>query len=253
MREPIRHKDELDLMLDTALATYADPGRDSGLEERVLAALGTAAMAGTRGTVRGDRKRLWWLRRWFVWAMAIPVTACVLLWVGVPRFRHIPGHEEQNARMRAPDGPDAAQGAKTIHAVPPSGLETLTGRAAATARLNPRPVTKRGTSLQAEQSCAETDSASRHFSAPMRSACREQQPDASEPTEAANRAALPKLDVFPTPQPLTAQEHALLKYAQQAPPAKVEALSEVQAEDEDAFRVASVHLPAFEPPIQGTN
>ena len=35
----MREKDDLDLLIDSALATYADPGPDSGLEDRLLVGL----------------------------------------------------------------------------------------------------------------------------------------------------------------------------------------------------------------------
>ena len=49
----MREKDDLDLLIDSALATYADPGPDSGLEDRVLVTL-----AAVRTETPRERARL---------------------------------------------------------------------------------------------------------------------------------------------------------------------------------------------------
>src|SRR5450631_1222883 len=51
-------KDDLDLLLDSALSTYADPGPRAGLEERVLSALNVAHIAGgSRGLQAPEYKQ----------------------------------------------------------------------------------------------------------------------------------------------------------------------------------------------------
>jgi hypothetical protein len=226
MRDPVRDKDDLDLLLDSALATYADPGPDSGLEDRVLAAL-AAAHAETTARIQPRR----W--RWLPWVIAIPVAACViLLWMLVPtRVVREPTQQQayrpDQAQSRLP-GEAVTLPQPALQKIHPSRAKARDHSAALMARPKPCP-------FEAAGSCVEA------------------RPDASAPTGAANLTALPKLDVFPTPQPLTEQEQALLSYAQQAPTAQLQALSEAQARDEDPFPIATVHIPAFEPPTQGTN
>jgi hypothetical protein len=61
---------ELDLILDSALKTYAEP--NPGLEDRVLSAI-TEVHSLVRVPSPG--------RRWLVWAFALPAAACLLLLV----------------------------------------------------------------------------------------------------------------------------------------------------------------------------
>jgi hypothetical protein len=59
-------QDEMDLLIHSALSSYADPGRESGLEKRIL-----ARIAEEDALVTG--------RRWLPWAIALPVAAGLLL------------------------------------------------------------------------------------------------------------------------------------------------------------------------------
>ena len=82
----MREKDDLDLLLDSALATYADPGPESGLEDRVLATLSAARSSGERRRLFGSPRR-----RWLPWAIAVPVVTCLLaLWLSIGRTVHAP-------------------------------------------------------------------------------------------------------------------------------------------------------------------
>jgi hypothetical protein len=228
MRDPLQNPDDLDLLLDSALATYADPGSGSGLEERVIAAL-AAARAGTSTRIVPRR------RRWLTWAIAIPVAASlILLWV-LASTRVLLGPSAQQERaslhqetpLASPHAAIPAAGQQEPARARPSRVKAHDSFPGVTARLKSCPVTK--------PDCARTE---RTLSAA---------------NDFANRAPLPKLDVFPTPQPLTPQEQALLAFAQQAPAGQVKALSAVQAEDEESFALASSHIPAFEPPAEGKN
>jgi hypothetical protein len=58
--------DELDLLVQQALASYADPGCESGLEERILARIEAEGAPRPR-------------RRWLPWAIALPVAAVLLV------------------------------------------------------------------------------------------------------------------------------------------------------------------------------
>ena len=62
----MREHDELDQLLDSALGTYAEPR--PGIEQRILARVEEARAAGLASR-----------RRWLVWSIAVPVTACILL------------------------------------------------------------------------------------------------------------------------------------------------------------------------------
>ncbi|MFZ0630006.1 MAG: hypothetical protein WA399_05550 [Acidobacteriaceae bacterium] len=57
---------------------------------------------------------------------------------------------------------------------------------------------------------------------------------------AANRRTLPKLDVFPTPRPLTPEEQALVAFAKQGPPAVQRAVIEDQKHWDDPVIVAEL-------------
>lgn len=204
MRDLMPNPDDLDRLLDSALATYADPGRSSGLEGRVLAALATAR-AEAHAPVATRR----W--RWLPWTVAVPAAAClILLWIlASTRVVHAPTQARQAQPVR-----DLSH---TASARPPAEATEL-----------------------------------RPKSAPRVHHARPAEPRTSQ-EQTASAAALPKLDVFPTPQPLTPQEQALAAFAQQAPAKKVEALSAVQALDEQSFALAASHIPPFEPPAEGKN
>lgn len=75
--------DELDRLVDLALTTYADPGPDSGLEQRVL-----LRIAGENRLVPA-LSHLGWFRTWRSLAIAAPLAACAILLIfAVSRFFH---------------------------------------------------------------------------------------------------------------------------------------------------------------------
>lgn len=239
MRDQIPNPDDLDLLLDSALSTYADPGPEAGLERRVLAALSTARDFDDR-KVAGAKMH----RRRLPWAIAIPVLAClILLWffastriVHAPTKPRLAGPSEE-ATSESPSVPLDRPAPTIPQKVHPSGAKARVRSGVSTARLKSCPV----------KALTFTEGAGQ-----VSEPCRESVASATSVAHAAT-APLPKLDVFPTPQPLTEQEQALLFYAQQAPTAQLQALSEAQARDEDPFPVATVHIPAFEPPAEGKN
>jgi hypothetical protein len=208
MRDQVPNPADLDRLLDSALATYADPGRDSGLEGRVLAALATARTESS-GPIAPRR----W--RWLPWMIAIPVAASlILLWIF--------------ASTRVVHAPTQPQQSRDAQPAPDSSLRA-SAPAAAAHRVEVRP-----NSVPRVRHAAPT-------------APRVSQEQTSRAT------ALPKLDVFPTPQPLSPQEQVMLAFAQQAPEAQVEALSAAQAKDEESFAFAASHISPFEPPAEGKN
>lgn len=215
-------KDELDRLLDSALASYADPGAGSGLEQRVLSSL---AAAGAQGNTRSDVARY---RRWPAWAVAVPV-ASLLLWFSIAKIHHAPAIQNQEAHQAngpqapaasAPSHPDrsGAHNLTPSGAKPFAGAKPLIDSQAVTARLKSRPDT-----------------------GPNRS------------TEAVNPDSLPKLDVFPTPQPLTPQEQALVVVAAQTPEPELRALIEAEKQNGQPFPIAAAHIPPLEPPDEGAH
>jgi hypothetical protein len=188
--------DELDRLLDSALSTYADPGDNSGLEERILTRISTPATPVSR-------------RRWMVWAIALPVTACLLLFLfSVPKPAHPPiGHAGQEYRPQQPPVLDAHTESQPV------------------LRLQPLPRAKAPT-LSAQ---------SRRI------------------TPAAITIPFPKLDVFPAPRPLTAEERTVAAIIRQAPESELKALVEAQNRADALLSIAAIHIPPLEPPDPGAN
>jgi hypothetical protein len=238
MRDQIGETDDLDLLLDSALATYADPGPGSGLEDRVLGALAKAHAPADHAVIAAPRLR------WLPWAIGIPVAAgLILLWLlASTRVEHAPSTQPQQAyqseqpQLPSVTGPSAAPRSQGIRDLRPSGAKAPVHSSTLAARLKPCPDTKPtpGGTVSVRP-CAAPESR------------------LSSAGDIAGRTPLPKLDVFPTPQPLTEQEQSLLAFAQQAPARKVEALSAAQAQDEESFSIAAAHIPLFEPPAEGKN
>ena len=193
----MREKDDLDLLIDSALATYADPGPESGLEDRVLVTLAAVR-------TETPRERVRWRSRWLPWAVALPIAAGLLfLWLSPRRDKPLPASEPQEARSAA--------------------LRAIAPRANSSSGVRPE--------------------------VPHRHAVHVAQP--TTPVQTAQAAPLPKLDVFPTPQPLTAEERALVLVVTQTPLPAREALVEAQSLDDSPVRIAEIQIPPLEPPDQG--
>jgi len=64
---------------------------------------------------------------------------------------------------------------------------------------------------------------------------------------AAKSATLPKLDIFPTPQPLTPGEQGLVAFATQASESERLALLEAQKIKDEPLHIAAIHIPPIEP------
>ena len=69
---------------------------------------------------------------------------------------------------------------------------------------------------------------------------------------AASPAPLPKLDVFPAPQPLTPEEQALFVFTRHATAAELQALIEAQKQDEQFLLAANKSQPLV-PPLPDGN
>jgi len=192
-------KDDLDLLLDSALSTYADPGPDSGLEQRVLAAVAAARVE--QGATAKPR------RSWLPWAIALPVAAGLLiLWLAIPKVVHSPvtppRTADNNKPVNAPFvSPPANPSQKLGHHSHPSGPA-----------IHPAP-----------------------------------------PPQVAHAAPSPKLDVFPTPAPLSPEERALVTVADAGPAAPRQALIEAQQQPDAPLSVAALNIPPLAQPDEGKN
>lgn len=71
-------------------------------------------------------------------------------------------------------------------------------------------------------------------------------------------AQLPKRDIFPTPQPLSAAERALVEFATYAPEAERKSFVEAQKQLDEPIKMANIQIdtiriPPLEPPQPGAN
>lgn len=194
----MREKDELDSLLDAALSTYADPGPDSSLEQRVLARVSTQLVPLPRP-------------RWLPWAIALAAASCLLLFVVIsaPKRIHAPLRNARSAQLS-----NASPAVTTQHGpMPLVPHSTFTHGANLTMAKVQRPLME-----------------ITHRSAPF-----------------------PKLDVFPTPQPLTPEEQALVAFATQVPQQQVEAVIEAQEQVGAPLTIAAIRIQPLEQPEQGQN
>lgn len=211
-------RDELDRLLDSALATYADPGPDAGLEGRVLASLAAAREPGKR---RGLFARS---RAWLPWAIAVPVLASILLWMTASIIQHVPSRQAEQAQEASMHAP-----MKTTH--PDASEEKhLSGAKAHRAR------TQRSARLK-----------------PCRFKSEDEGPCLSGRREVAKMAPLPKSDIFPTPQPLTAEERVLVGLARSASNAEREALLAEHTAPDEPLSIAALNVPPLAAPGEGKN
>lgn len=195
----MHEKNELDLLIDSALATYA--GAEDGLEDRILARV--AEMQAARRLVR---RRMWML------AVAVPVAACLLLLILVPHWRAV--------------------------TLP---KENAWGNSTTARSVQPAPAPRAKTTIKESQP-GTTRSPIRIASAAR-----------SERQKMMGHPSLPKLDVFPTPQPLSPEEHALVAFVTQAPDKERRAVVDAQQSQEAPLAIASIKIPPIAPPEEGKN
>ncbi len=219
-------KDDLDRLLDSALATYADPGPESGLEERVLKTLQAERTAGER--------RRWFeapRSRWLPWAVTVPIAVClVVLWISIGRTVRAPSTQQQIAALPDRSQKPSLTVQKTTQPTAvkggPAGAKARSNSAEESARLNSCPVTK-----------PEFSDAPAQPGKPC--------------VDVAQGTPRPKLDVFPTPQPMTSEERALGVIAKQTPLPLRKALAEAQQDDSPVHLAAIHNPPLLESPDQG--
>ena len=190
--------DNLDQLLDAALSTYADPGPDSGLQERVLAHLAvaraTTAEPPISVTLLRPGKSSANRRRWLPWAVALPAAACLLLFFFMQKTAPLRSSRAEQGFMQPP------------HAA--LRTENLLPSKSGSARRKP-------------------------LSQPV---ARMTQP-----------APLPKLDVFPTPRPLTSEEQALAVFISHASDSERKALIDSQIQLQAPISIAAIRIPPLEP------
>lgn len=240
-------KDEFDVLLDSALATYADRGTDGGLERRVLAAVAAEHALGQERRAAG-----WWGRR-LAWAIAVPVAASLLVWMSVGRIRqHAPAQREQAHRqdsvvrhetMAQKNGPPAAA-ERATHSRRTEGGGRLV-EPSGTAETGPFQNGGPAGLKHAARPCPAAELDSLATIGVTSTSC----PAAHAGTQRAAALPLPKLDVFPAPQPLTAQERALVSVTREAPVPVRKALADVQDQDSVPIHIAAIHIPPVEPLI----
>lgn len=222
MPEPMREKDDLDVLLNSALASYADAGADSGLEKRVLAALEDTRSSPQHNPFFATRKR------WLPWAIALPVAACLLLWIAIVNFKQTPSMKTQLAHESHETPAATRVGPPAKH---PTGQKESAGKT----------VVLKGHDLSRAINRAVSTRALAPEGCPSHSIA------------GTTCAPLPKLDVFPTPQPLTMQEQALVVVATQTPTPELRALIEAENQKGEPFPIAAAHIPPLEPPDPGAN
>ncbi|HEX5423947.1 MAG TPA: hypothetical protein VFW94_10385, partial [Candidatus Acidoferrales bacterium] len=199
---------------DSALATYADPGPDSGadrgLEQRIL----TRIAAERHGPTR---------RRWLAWAVGLPAAAILLLFAGLSIAR----------RTYAPS-PASQQGHISSQHLP---------------RWNQQAAEKRGNDLYQ----GTTSVVPKKHSKEQRALASEAAPHSRRAARAAQAERLPKLDVFPTPQPLSPEEQALVIFAADANKSERESLVIAQQQANAPLHIAAIHIKPLQPPAAGAN
>lgn len=187
---------ELDRLLDSALATYADPGPHSGLEQRILSRISTETASSARR------------RRWLAWAIALPAAAILLLFILI-------------SHPWSKDTPTMPRQANVSHQPTPS-IE-----AANRPSSQPAPIRRSQAPLRKEHS--------------------------RQLAFAARSAPLPKLDIFPTPQPLSPQEQALINFAAHATAPERDSLIASQEQPDAPLHISAIQIKPLKPPAPGAN
>jgi hypothetical protein len=209
--EESQGEQNLDAVLDQALATYANPNHGD-----------TRLAAGILAAVAAEPHRI---RRWP--SLAIPVAAALLLLALIAQHPRVP-----HVSLLRRGIPHAAAGpsfARTTRKGWGTANQAVTEAANAKA---PRP------------------SEAMAFSAHTTNSSGKQLPPLREP--ASTRAeTFPKQETFPTPEPLTPQEQALVSFAYQNPAAKTQITAEAQNHLVEPLKIAAIQIPPLDPPERG--
>jgi len=189
--------DELDLLVQSALAAYADPGHESGLEERILARIAAEGAPAPR-------------RRWLPWAIALPVAAGLLVLVLLSAHRKTAPTQAHHLQAPLAQQTEVADvGRKALTAPRPAKREKAGGV--------PGPPRARGN------------------------------------VTAAKAPPLPKLDVFPMPQPLSPEERAFAVFAARATETERQSLIEAREQADTPIRITAIEIQPLNPSGNGGN
>ena len=193
--------DELDFIIDRALASYGDAGTDNDLTERMLARVQQRTHA-THETVQ---------RRWLPWVAGLAAAACALAVIfGGVWTKHAP----INPQAKSLSG-DSTSGSSAHALVPAPPLA--------------RPVPANRT----------------HYpNSPARI-------DEQQRQEVANDAALPKLDVFPTPELVADEGRAFAFFVRRVPPSQVRELLQANANADQPVTIDDLKIPPLKPLDEG--
>jgi hypothetical protein len=202
-------RDDLDILLNAALATYVDPGAAPGLISRILTSTCWRAKQVNRHI--DNRRPL----RWLPWA--VPTLAALLL-VVIFTVRHAVTHRVELSATAGLSHPSELTPHAPAISTPSPKVETHLAAAS-----NPRQI--------------------RQIKRPM---------------HAASPPPLPRLEVFPTPTPLSQEERALVDLANRRPDqaAQVANRSLADRSQEQAIepiRIAAIHIPPLNLPDNDTN
>jgi hypothetical protein len=186
-----------DLLLRSALATYAEPTSDSDLVDRILVRVAAESAPAP-------------VRRWLPWDIALPVAVglLALAFLFGSRQMHMPARDQNQVQI-SPRLPNA------------------TTQAHPSATLNSSEV--------------------------QRAKSRVAQPRSRPILVAAKSAPLPKLDVFPTPQPPTPAERDLLAFAARAPQSERQSLIKAREQLQEPVKISAIEIQPIATPDQGGN
>jgi hypothetical protein len=191
--DAMNDRDELDILLDAALASYANPEPSPNLTARILA-----------GTREIDRQPL---IRWLVWA--VPALAALLLVVLLIEHHVLSSHTGSPPTARLSAAPDVVHSSPHAPVFSTPGPTTGTNRAAMGSSSS-QPVKPTGVQI-------------------------------SKPEP------LPRLDVFPTPTPLSPEEQALIDLVNRNPGQVAQSaarnLEQMQEQMVEPLDVAAIHIP----------
>jgi hypothetical protein len=186
---------EFDLLLRSALATYAQPASDSDLVHGILVRVAAESAPAPA-------------RRWLPWAIALPVAAglLALAFLFGSRQMHMPARDQNQAHVAQP-------------------------------ALEPQVPTHRSASLSSSESRRTKSQVGRLL-----------------PILASSKPApVPKLDVFPTPQPLTAAERALVAFAVRAPESERQSFVGTQEQLQQPVSISAIEIQPIDSPDKGGN
>jgi hypothetical protein len=205
--DALKGRDDLDILLDAALVTYAEPEPCPALEAHILASTSRARRMSIRSFRASLRLRG---ENWQPWT--IPAFAALLLIV-IFSVRHALTH-----RAALPPAAGLSHMPDTLDHVPAIGTPVPT--------------------VATQQAAARSNSP--QTAKAIRVAVPKQQP-------------LPRLEVFPTPTPLTREEQALVALANRNPGDITQSLARSHTQPVEPLHIAAIQIPPLNPPDKSGN